>query len=327
MKQENRGMAAPLISIVVPVYRVEEYLADCVDSLRSQSYQNIEVILVDDGSPDHCPELCDQYAREDARVRVVHRENGGLSAARNSGIDIAKGEYLLFVDSDDRLHDAEFVQNLYLAAERFGADIVISDTFFWTGDTRRRIYPASAKEPVCFSSEEAFQETCCDHLFGHSAWGRLYRAKLFRELRYPAGILYEDFATFYHLYGASDKIAYVPGAQYDYRIRPGSIMTKPVKPYLLNLADEMLSYASARFRKSSSEANILYCVHAFMVVVQSGDFMERSDRKRAIQSVRRNICNILLERRVSTLFKYKALLLSVSPTICLQVRKRRVKQE
>ncbi len=110
----------PLISVVIPVYKVEKYLRECVDSVINQTYKNLDIILVDDGSPDKCPAICDEYAEKDTRVRVIHRKNGGLSAARNSGIDIARGEYITFIDSDDYVSRV-YVEQLYFTLKTSGA--------------------------------------------------------------------------------------------------------------------------------------------------------------------------------------------------------------
>ena len=113
-----------LISVIIPVYNVEEYLCRCVDSVLDQTYRNTEILLVDDGSPDNCPAICDEYARQDARVRVLHQENKGLSGARNAGIDVAKGQWLAFVDSDDYLAP-DFLERLLEACERTGSDLSV----------------------------------------------------------------------------------------------------------------------------------------------------------------------------------------------------------
>ena len=115
-------MTEPLISIIVPVYRVESYLSRCVDSLLAQTYQNLEIILVDDGSPDQCPQICEDYAKKEERIHVIHQENRGLSGARNAGIDVAKGEYLAFVDSDDYVSD-DYIQVMYDAIKATGCAI------------------------------------------------------------------------------------------------------------------------------------------------------------------------------------------------------------
>ena len=119
---EERKMTEPLISIIVPVYRVESYLSRCVDSLLAQTYQNLEIILVDDGSPDQCPQICEDYAKKEERIHVIHQENRGLSGARNAGIDVAKGEYLAFVDSDDYVSD-DYIQVMYDAIKATGCAI------------------------------------------------------------------------------------------------------------------------------------------------------------------------------------------------------------
>ena len=114
----------PLISVIIPVYKVEDYLTACVESVLAQTYQTFEIILVDDGSPDNCPQMCDEFAARDSRIRVIHKPNGGLSSARNAGIDGAKGEYLAFLDSDD-LWTPLFLERLYRAIGETGADLAV----------------------------------------------------------------------------------------------------------------------------------------------------------------------------------------------------------
>lgn len=115
-------MESKLISVIVPVYNVEKYLSKCIDSILAQTYKNLEIILVDDGSPDNCPKICDEYAKKDNRIKVIHKENGGLSAARNVALDIAKGEYIGFVDSDDFIAE-DMYEVLYNLAEKYNAEI------------------------------------------------------------------------------------------------------------------------------------------------------------------------------------------------------------
>lgn len=135
-----------LVSIIVPVYNVEQYLMRCVDSIRRQTYQNLEIILVDDGSPDRCPEMCDEIAAMDPRVKVVHKVNGGLGFARNSGLDVATGEYVTFIDSDDWISE-DHIENLYRAAKDTGSDAAIGTHTAVTsaGEVRRRIIQIEPK--------------------------------------------------------------------------------------------------------------------------------------------------------------------------------------
>lgn len=151
-----------LISVIVPVYKVEKYLKRCVDSILAQTYPCLEVILVDDGSPDGCPAICDEYAREDRRVRVIHKENGGLSDARNAGIDAAKGKFLGFVDSDDYVHP-RFYELLLQALKEEGADIAGCDVKKVCKTEKIREERTAAQFREQLSAEERQRQICMMH--------------------------------------------------------------------------------------------------------------------------------------------------------------------
>ena len=205
----------PLISVIVPVYRVEEFLPRCVDSLRAQTYENLEIILVDDGSPDHCPEICEKYAARDVRIRVIHQENRGLSGARNAGIDAAAGEYLAFVDSDDYVTE-DFIESLYTLAEETGCPIAQCRFSYVQGERLRerenqvwKIYRGESLMTQLYGPEE---EATCFVV----AWNKLYRKDLFDGIRYPEGRVHEDEATTYRLFHAGKKLAFLDRALYGY---------------------------------------------------------------------------------------------------------------
>lgn len=213
-----------LISVIVPVYKVEEYLRECVDSIISQTYRNLEIILVDDGSPDNCPAICDEYAGKDKRIIVVHQQNGGLSGARNAGLDIASGEFICFVDSDDVLHPqyCEILLN----------GILLKDTDFSACQVKR----------FC-SSDEIIISECSDYLFRKisfhdfvykqitrnmetGVWNRLFKKELFNELRFKNGKLHEDIIFAGNLFEIDDlSTSLVDTELYFYRQRENSIIT------------------------------------------------------------------------------------------------------
>lgn len=204
-----------LISIIVPVYRVEEYLQRCVDSILAQTYENLEIILVDDGSPDGCPEICDAYARKDQRVKVIHQENAGLSGARNAGIDLAKGEYLAFVDSDDYVAP-DFIEALYEVLQETGCAIGQCRFAYVQGerleneDNRSlRIYRGESLMEQLYASED-------EATYFVVAWNKLYRRELFEQIRYPKGRIHEDEATTYRLFHEGRKLAFLDRALYGY---------------------------------------------------------------------------------------------------------------
>lgn len=219
-------MTTPLISVIVPVYRVEEYLERCVKSILSQTYKNLEVILVDDGSPDQCPAICDACAEKDARVKVIHQENKGLSGARNAGIDAASGEYLAFVDSDDYVNP-HFIEELYQLLQDTGCAIgqcrfsyVKGDGLVEEGDSAFCIYRGESLMEQLYGPEE--KATCFV-----VAWNKLYRAELFKEtgIRYPEGRIHEDEATTYRLFHEAKKLAFLDRALYGYYTENGGSIT------------------------------------------------------------------------------------------------------
>ena len=219
-------MTPPLISVIVPVYRVEEYLERCVKSILSQTYKNLEVILVDDGSPDQCPAICDACAEKDARVKVIHQENKGLSGARNAGINAASGEYLAFVDSDDYV-SPHFIEELYQLLKDTGCAIgqcrfsyVKGEGLVEEGDSAFCIYRGESLMEQLYGPEE--KATCFV-----VAWNKLYRAELFKEtgIRYPEGRIHEDEATTYRLFHVAKKLAFLDRALYGYYTENGGSIT------------------------------------------------------------------------------------------------------
>lgn len=215
-----------LISVIVPVYKVEAYLPDCVDSILAQSYTDFELILVDDGSPDRCGEMCDEYAEKDPRVRVIHQENGGLSAARNTGMDAAKGEYITFVDSDD-LIAPEYLEALYTGLVESGADIACCQSREFEDAFPPEVENSTLLDgyPRTMSGQDA---VLCIYNgisgVGISACGKLYSKELLCGHRFPAGKIHEDQAFVPVVLCETEKVVSVGRRNYYYRIRPGSIM-------------------------------------------------------------------------------------------------------
>lgn len=205
----------PLISIIVPIYKVEKYLERCVESLRNQTYGHLEIILVDDGSPDSCSAICDDYARKDNRIRVIHQDNRGLSGARNAGIDIAEGEYIAFVDSDDYVAP-DYIRALYELLKESGCAIaqcrftyVQGEPVQEVGDRSFRIYRGESLMEQLYGPEE-------EATYFVVAWNKLYRRELFEKIRYPEGRIHEDEATTYLLFHEANKLAFLNRALYGY---------------------------------------------------------------------------------------------------------------
>ena len=213
-------MIMPKLSVIVPVYKVEKYIHQCVDSILSQTFQDFELILVDDGSPDTCGEICDEYAKIDRRIKVIHKVNGGLSDARNFGIDIAEGNYITFVDSDDKI-DENMYQQMIKYMEENDLDIVCCDTYLVRGE--RKKFRARYENDNIFDKSEAIIEILNGNL-DNAAWNKIYKSCLFNNIRYPKGRIYEDVATTYKLVYLADKVGYIKKPYYYYYKRKGSIV-------------------------------------------------------------------------------------------------------
>lgn len=224
------------ISVIVPIYKVEKYLNRCVDSIINQTYQNLEIILVDDGSPDNSGLISDEYASIDHRVKVIHQSNGGLSDARNAGIDIATGDYIGFVDSDDFIHPDMF-RDLYDRIQKHDADIaqcsyraVTEDTFIDPGaDNEKVINNLEALELI-------YTRYNVDYVV---AWDKLYRKHLFDSIRFPKAKIHEDEFTTYKLFYLSGKIVVFDKKYYYYYQSPDSIIRSGFNLKKLHYTDAM----------------------------------------------------------------------------------------
>ena len=219
-----------LISVIIPVYKVEEYLCRCVDSVLAQTYGNLEIILVDDGSPDGCPAMCDAYAGQDARIRVIHQENAGLSGARNAGIDAARGQWLAFVDSDDYLAP-DFLECLYRACVDTGSELSVCRWIYVRGEAVLELGTGAVE--TCTGREMLHRMYGPDGSCFVVAWNKLYRRELFQGIRYPAGRIHEDEATTYRIYDRVKKAAVVDSTRYGYFINADSI-TRSFSPRRLD---------------------------------------------------------------------------------------------
>ena len=210
------------ISVIVPVYNVEEYLARCVDSILAQTYENLEVILVDDGATDTSGTICDAYAAKDSRVKVIHKENGGLSSARNTGLEAATGEYIAFADSDDWIEPDAYAHLLGLM-EKHQVKLVCGGRYDVSGKTGQRTVGLCPRREEVVSGEELagriFLWDGCDS----SACDKLYHRSLLENFRYPEGKVCEDVPVTYKIVLQADRVAMSDKPFYNYYHRPGSI--------------------------------------------------------------------------------------------------------
>lgn len=214
------------ISIIVPVYKVEKELDRCVQSLLQQTYKNLEIILVDDGSPDRCPILCDQYAMEDERIRVIHKKNGGLSDARNAGLNLATGEYVLYVDSDDYI-ELDSCERLISATSDGQVDIVVGNAIMEKPDGNEKMIHSATPAGFIYSAKDFVEKAVCESQWYAPAWLNMYRREylLTNNLYFKKEIYFEDVQMLPRVFLSAQKIACIDGIFYHYIIRENSIMT------------------------------------------------------------------------------------------------------
>lgn len=211
-----------LISIVVPVYKVEPYLDKCVSSIVNQTYKNLEIILVDDGSPDNCPVMCDAWAEKDNRIRVIHKPNGGLSDARNAGMSAATGELIAFVDSDDWIAP-DMYEKLYHRLTEDGSDIAACGVqMVWEDNTPPRMLTRPGSRTL--NRDEAMQAIIEESCLKQPVWYKLYKSKLVRDIRFPVGKYHEDVFWSYQAVGKANRVSGSDNVGYYYLQRGGSIM-------------------------------------------------------------------------------------------------------
>lgn len=232
-----------LVSVIVPIYKVEDYLDECVKSIVGQTYKNIEIILVNDGSPDHCPQKCDEWAKNDLRIRVVHKQNGGLSSARNAGLDVAKGEYIAFVDSDDFI-TPDYVEAMYnRICNDKSVGIVSGMIYRYTNDQTTPFNQIWNITNERITSSDKFRISSINQTVSYTVWNKIFRASLLSKVRFREGKTNEDTLFMYDLGNAMVDADYsmveVPHYVYYYRYREDSICTSAKRPLALDVIQNL----------------------------------------------------------------------------------------
>ena len=256
----------PLISVIVPVYRVEEYLDHCLQSITQQTYRNLEVILVDDGSPDRSGAICDAWAAKDSRIRVIHKENAGAGAARNTGLDVATGDVVSMIDSDDYLEEHLYEHLLGLMTE--DVDIAECDICWTERDDLPMEDGSKAETKVC-DVEDAMRLHIRDKIFCQTPPNKLYRREMIGDIRFPEGNLIDDEYFTYRVIGNAKKLARSSACMYAYRQQPGSAMHKAFSPRRLQGLEakmQRLEYLEERMPSLVYEAKFdLFFTAMFMM--------------------------------------------------------------
>jgi glycosyltransferase involved in cell wall biosynthesis len=298
----------PRLSIIVPVYKVEKYLRKCIDSILEQTFTDFELILVNDGSPDSCPQICEDYKIRDERVVLFNKENGGLSDARNFGLDIARGDYLGFVDSDDYIKPNMY-EVLINVIKETGSDMVVCDNYrVSSGGITVQSWGEKAK---CYSHEDAMYQFLTDKI-GSQAWNKLYKKELFAEIRYPQGRVFEDIPTTYKYVHRCNKISYIKTPLYYYTIRDDNISfsCNSDKIYHIFLGfKERYEFAKIEYPQFVDECLKLVVEHCLLVCYQavlSGDDIRFEDMHNYLIKQKKDI---LKSKRLPIKRKTQALLL------------------
>lgn len=304
---------APLVSIVVPVYNVKEYLSECLDSILCQTYTNLEIILVDDGSTDCSADICDKYCKLDNRVSCIHKKNGGLSSSRNTGIEIAKGEYITFIDSDDILLGKEILSRIM---ETFEAendiDVVQYDVLhkYTSSEEHKRTYPFttyySKKDILEGYLTQRIHVSCCDKVF---------KTSVFKDIRFPEKQISEDIATIPQIIDRINILKATPIGYYGYRYREGSITNsvlpykkivsilksystylkyamgyKELRPIVLNVYTNTFWNYLSQIRMSYPEKMADIITHPFFIKLSLSEWLKYSKHK----SLKAQICSFIL---------------------------------
>lgn len=286
----------PEISIIVPVYNVEKYLKKCVDSILAQTFQNFELILVDDGSWDGCGDICDSYQRQDFRVRVIHKPNGGLSDARNAGIDAAQGRYLGFIDSDDYISE-DMYEMLHRLIVQENADVAACSMYHCYYDHIEP--PKVPEECMVVDSEQAIAMMLESKKVSVNAVNKLYKREMFHKVRYPVGKLSEDAFVVVELFAQAKKVVISTVPKYYYVHHEGTITSSPFREKDLNVIEaytKNLDLVSRYFPALKERAMFRYYFAHFYVLdkmVLSSEFDDFTLRKKIIKTLKNNFIGIL----------------------------------
>lgn len=316
----------PLISVIIPVYNVEKYLKKCVESVSSQTYKNLEIILVDDGSIDESGKMCDEFALKDYRIKVVHKDNGGLSSARNAGLDIASGQYISFVDSDDYISES-YLDFLYNRIIEDHSEIVISGytTCYEKNDIQKK-FSSNTNEVI---NKIQFWEWLVfgnrdNILYGAvEAWSKLYIAEVFSELRFPE-IIHEDEAILYDVIDKCHRISVTDSIGYMYFQRSESIMHKDYSVERLSAPMVMIE-RSRRFYSDElqelAECTLLTAITGILYGIKRipNNDPDKKDKLSLILSDFKKMGKMLRKKTKSKKFMIKSLLFSISPKIYMHL--------
>lgn len=302
-----------LVSIIVPVYNVAKYVGVCIKSLVSQTYKNIEILLVDDGSTDASGDICKEWAKRDARITYLYKENGGAASARNAALDRCRGKYITFVDSDDYI-DNNYIEVLHSAIVENGADISICGWKNETGGTAAK--SDTVKGNIVYSKTEAMNKLLYQEEFDTAMWAKLYKAHLFDAIRFPEGNIYEDIAIIYKVFDLVEKVVYTSYEGYHYLLRESGTTLKRFsvkKMDLIDVVEEMEEFILERFPEVQSAMRSKFVranFHIYLQIPREREFS--SERMRIERNIDKYRKSVLADKRTRRGTKAALLLSGIS---------------
>lgn len=275
-------MSFPLISVVVPIYNVENYLERCIKSIVNQTYKNLEIILVDDGSPDRCPDICDEWGKQDSRIKVIHKKNGGLSDARNAGLKLAKGELISFIDSDDWIN-LRFFEVLYKVMIQENSDIVQCNYRALEKQIDEEGFDSDLLNISSFTNEEALSMLIDNDRLRQVVWNKLYKKEVI-DLEFKKGYINEDEFWTYRIFSNASVISYVDVVLYYYFQRSGSIINENYSLKRLHGLEALIERSEfiekeyPRLKEKAANSVYYSCVYACQMSMK---YLPRDERRRA----------------------------------------------
>lgn len=293
------------ISIIIPVYNVEKYLKKCIKSIINQTYTNIEIILVDDGSTDNSGKICDELKNKDSRIVVIHKKNGGLSEARNVGIENATGKYIAFVDSDDYILN-DMYEILYRNLIENDADISICK-YIYIKEEDKIDLKTDTNNIIIMNNLHAMKELLLNKMITNHAWNKLYKKEIFDNIKFSVGKKYEDIDVMYLLFEKSRKIVYQDITRYIYINREGSILhnknPKLIQDYI-TIINNRYEYLSQRYKKLKEELdyNLLFSILQYHIIAIGGKQKEFYNSEIMINEYKK-IKKIMKEDKKNQTFK------------------------
>ena len=288
-----------LISVIVPVYNVEKYVEKCINSIMRQTYKNLEIMIVNDGATDNSRLVCEALAKKDKRIRLINKENGGLSDARNVGIDNANGKYISFIDSDDYVEE-NYVELLYNTIKQYDADVSIASHKVIY---EKNIIDKSTGKKFCATSKEILEMLLYDNGIDTSAWGKLYKRELFKDIKFPKGRLFEDSATIYKLIDKSEKIAVYSKPVYNYIIRNDSISNEKFSERKLDLitsTKEMTEYIRKKYPELNKACNrrLMYAYLSTLTQLAKSKVKNKKIQNELMGSICKNRSEVLKDKNI-----------------------------